>query len=99
MSAARTIYIDANSILRLLTHYSDGSVPLDAELKAAGVSRFLGRWIGLLVASEQWSGPSVESGDGLQPLHIRYEGKKVMTWDEAGKPVEWKEGAETPKRR
>lgn len=96
--AERQIVVSADSILKLLTSFTDGQVPLDAELRAAGVSRTLGRWVGLLVASEQWGGPEIFGG-GLQPLHIRYERKKLLQWDEKGTPAEWKEGVEAPKRQ
>lgn len=101
--AEKTIYVDAESILQLLTHYSDGDLPLDSRLLQAGVSNVLGRWIGLLVDSEQWrdwrEAERTKDG-GLRPLHIRYEGKKVMVWGD-GAPVEhpeWRDGVEGPKR-
>jgi len=96
--AERQIIIDADSILKLLTHYTEGQVPVDAELKAAGVSKFLGRWIGLVVASEQWDAQTFPDGS-LQPLHIRYESKKLLQWDEKGTPPEWKDGVEAPRRQ
>lgn len=100
----KTIYIDADSILRLLTHYSDGDLPLDATLLQAGVSATLGRWMGLLVDSEQWrdwreAKRTVDGG--LKPLHIRYEGKKVMIWGDKKQEEspEWREGVEGPRRK
>ena len=94
----KTLYIDAESILALLTHYSQGAVPFDAELRAAGVSAYLGRWIGLLVTSKQWDGLQVPQSEWIKPLHIRYEGKKVLTWSgEAGAPPMWSDDIEAPK--
>ena len=97
--ASRTIYIDADSILKLLTHYSDGDVPLDAELQGAGVSRWLGRWIGLVVKSDQWAHDSgaIANDGGLKPLHVRYEGKKVLSWKGGDEPL-WVDAPEGPKR-
>jgi hypothetical protein len=100
--AQKTIYIDAESILQLLTHYSEGDLPLDAKLLTAGVSSYLARWIGLRVDSEQWrdwrTAERTQDG-GLRPLHIRYEGKKVLVWGDGSReehPV-WESGVEGPK--
>jgi hypothetical protein len=101
MAATRRIIFDANSLLKLLSHYtqdSDNSIPLDAELIDAGVSSVLGSWIGLNVQSDRWDGPEVEGGHGLRPLHIRYEGKRVMSWD--SKPdtsPTWHDAPESPR--
>ena len=99
--AARTIYIDADSILRLLTHYSEGDLPLDATLRSAGVSKLLSRVIGLEVRSDQWRPQRVDDrgpNDMPRPLMIRYEGKKVMVWGDLKDPEpRWREGVEAPK--
>lgn len=100
----RTIYIDAESILNLLTHYSEGDLPLDAKLLTVGVSSVMGRWIGMLIDSDQWRDwrQSERTTDGgLRPLHIRYEGKKVLVWGD--KPAgdnapAWRDDVEAPKR-
>jgi len=101
MAGTRKIVFDGNSLLKLLTHYtqdSADSIPLDGELVDCGVSARLGQWIGLLVRSANWDGPVVPSGDGLRPLHIRYEGKRVMTWKQDGSTnnPEWKPSVESP---
>ena len=47
----KRIEIDANSILKLITHYTQDlkyPMPLDAELVAAGISPVLHRWIMLI---------------------------------------------------
>lgn len=93
----KTLLIDAQSILNLLIHYSDGkAIPMDGELKSAGVSQFLQRWIGLVVESDKWEGPEVFDNAGrllgLAPVHVRYEGNHVLVWDTKGQPYEWKEG-------
>ena len=92
------VEFDAESILRLLTHYSDGELPLDATLKSAGVSKFLGRWIGLNVESKEWDGKVLPDG-GIEPLFIRYEGKKVLIWGDKQSPMVWQEGVEAPKNQ
>lgn len=81
----------ADSLLKLLTHYSDGAVPLDAELRFAGVNRFLQRMVCLEASSKEWTDAS--------PLHVRYEGKKTAAFTlpglkEAGRELpEWKQNA------
>lgn len=89
--AQRLVIFDANSLLKLLTHYGDGAIPLDSELKSAGVSAFMERWIGLDVASDKW--------ESDRPLHVRYEGRKVLVWsnDGEGAPPVWSEDVEGPK--
>jgi hypothetical protein len=84
--AQRLIVFDAQSLLQLLTHYSDGKdLPLDGELQAAGVNRLLDRMVGLVVRSKEWTEDS--------PLTVRYEGKKILTWtqDPGGPGPEWRE--------
>ena len=95
---SQIIYFDADSLLRLMTHYTEGEVPLDSKLIEAGVSAKLGRWIGLLVESDEWKGIELDVvGGGLKPLQVRYEGKKVLSWGANGDPLDWKEGVEAPK--
>lgn len=89
------IEFDAESVLRLLTHYSDGELPLDATLRSAGVSQYIQHWLGLNVESESWIETDVST-----PLHIRYEGNKVLVWGDKHTPTTWTaEGAiEAPKQ-
>ena len=94
---SKHIYFDAESVLRLLTHYTEGVVPVDAELRGAGVSQYLQQWIGLDVESNGWSGAEVPGG-GLPPLHIRYEGRKVMIFQGGPEdPVVWTPQPEAPR--
>ncbi len=89
--ATRRIEFDGDSLLRLLTHYSDGAaVPLDAELRNLLVNKFLQRCLALDFATHE---------PGPQLAQVRYEGRKVMVWSEKGTPVEWREGNEAPKER
>jgi len=46
------LIFDGDSLLKLLTAYYDGDVPLDAKLLTVGTSQFLQRWVGLMVESE-----------------------------------------------
>jgi hypothetical protein len=92
--AQRMIIFDADSLLRLMTHYSDGQLPLDSELQALGVSNYLQQWLRLDVRSHEWT-----AADAQHPLHFRYEGRKVMNWRQgSGQDPTWQEGADAPKR-
>lgn len=75
--------------MRLLTAYTGGAVPSDAECREVGASSWLQNWIGLRVRSSKWEGGTSESGDGLHPLHIRYNPaeQRLTLWDEKGMPV------------
>lgn len=86
------IIFEGEPLLRLLTAYYDGEVPLDAKLLQVGMSMFLARWVGLLVESEQWGAVAeLPGGHGLYPLQLRYEGRRNMSWSKADgdKPIEW----------
>lgn len=87
MAGRRQIFFTAEGVLDLLTHYSDGKVPLNAKLIEAGVNPYLGRCIGLLIESKDYG-----DEDELRFLHVRYEGRKVLTWDGGENPIWVDEG-------
>ena len=94
--SAKIVSFDANSLLKLLVHYTDGrGLPLNSELKAAGVHPMLQRYIGLWIESDEW--------DSDEPLHLRYEGKHTLRWQksdaEPGAQPEWLEQNETPRKQ
>lgn len=102
--ARRWIEFDSNSLLKLLTHYtmdSNDQIPLDAELRSAGVSQYVARWIMLEVESKEWDGLATDPITHEAPmLHIRFEGNKVMSWTQAPSSPHtkdsWKEEVESP---
>lgn len=101
--ADRMIVFDANSLLKLLTHYTmdhEDQIPLDTELKFAGVSNLIGRWIVLEVEAKEWDGDAVDPVTQELPfLHIRFEGHKVMSWKqgvETNTYDSWKPAVESP---
>ena len=96
MAGSKLVVFDANDFLKLLCHYSEGKVPIDAELRSLGVGTKMKRQIGMLVRSQQW-GPTPTGLDYHQPLHIRYEQKKVMSWGKKGTEPFWQQQNETPK--
>jgi len=85
----KLLVIDGQSLLNLLTHYTDGAIDLDAKLLSVGVSQFLGEWIGLEVESSQWKDEKIPGMDAYYPLHVRYEGKKIMKWGRKGEEITW----------
>lgn len=103
MANYRTVQFDGNSLLKLLTHYSEGQgVPLDASLVSVSVSQYLPRWLALVVEAKEWEDNPFETGDGYggqQPMMIRYEGKRVLTLQHLKDPIAWTEpdAVEAPK--
>lgn len=99
----RRIEFDANSLLKLFTHYSEGDAcPLDAKLVNLSVSQRLPRWIALIIEANEFQELPFETGDGYggqQPIFLRYEGKRVLTLNHIKDQPEWGvEGAiEAPK--
>lgn len=100
--AERMIIFDANSLLKLMTHYSDGRLPLDGELRSVGVGTILAREIGMDVESKDWgNAPLAPSGLGYRPMYFSYEGKRTMNWTgDPHDPVMWsnENEIEAPKR-
>lgn len=101
--AQRLVVFDGDSLLKLLVHYTNagdgkwGRVPLDGEVKALGFNVYLPHWVQLLVESGQWDEKINPLTGRIDPLHIRYEGKKVLRWGDSH--IEAKEGwGEAPER-
>lgn len=98
----RLIIFDANSLLKLLTHYTmdhDDQIPLDSTLLNCGVSTMVGRWIILEVDAPEWA---VEIDPVTQEppfMHVRFEGDKVMSWKQGSETHtndSWKDAVESP---
>lgn len=100
MPLIRKRYIfDAQSLAALLTHYTDGAVPPDAEIRNAGPHKVLSQWLGLEVRSAQWGDCPTYPGTGEPyPMHIRYEGRKVVIFDEKGAPMRKFDSPEAPQK-
>jgi len=96
----RILVVSVEDLLNLLTHYTDGDVPLDAEPLFVGFNKYLQRMVGIFTRSRQWRHARVDPVTGVaKPLHIRYEGKKIMSWHQRPEePTTWKEGPDAPKR-
>ena len=99
--ATRLYIFDANALLKLLTHYSEGEVPLHAELEELGVHPHLPRLISQKARSSEWTETRELMGSGeLWPLNFRYEGRRVMQWhDKAEAPIWTEETPEAPKNQ
>lgn len=94
--------------MNLLSHYTEGEFPLDAQIVSMSASERLPRWISLVVDSKSWDGTPFEGTDAdgmgynaVQPFWIRYEGKRVMTLQHLKDPIAWSEenAIEAPKRQ
>ena len=100
--ASRLVIFDTNSLGKLLTHYSDGEVPLDAEIKNIMSSQYLPSWIAIILESKDWKGSSLEQAGfgGQQPYHFRFEAGRVLNWTDKHDELKWSdEGAiEAPRR-
>jgi len=104
MAYSKLVTFDVESLMNLLTHYTEGEFPLDAEIVTLQASEKLPRWIAAIVHSKDWTGTPFEGGDGyneVQPFWIRYEGKRVMTLQHLKDPIAWGEpdAIEAPKRQ
>jgi len=71
--ARRMVIFSDNSLLKLITHYTDGqAVPLDAELVGFLANPLLSRYLALEFKTSE---------PGPESLQVRYEGKKVLVFD------------------
>jgi hypothetical protein len=95
MPGTRIYQFDVDSLAKLLTHYSEGAIPLDAEVVSLEVSARLSRMISLLMRSKDWdsSGDQTQYGE-LEPYHFRYEGRRTMTWNDRHEPIIWSDPGE-----
>lgn len=90
MAGSKTLVFNPQNLLALLVHYTDGGVPLNAELKNVLVHPSLTRMVALEVSSDEWT--------TSDPLHIRYEGNKTMTWTKGDEKPNWQD-MNTPTRQ
>jgi hypothetical protein len=93
--ASRLIIFDPQSLVKLMTHYSEGDVPMDVEVTSVGFSQFLPRWIGMDTQSREWE---ERPDDENQMYHFRYEGKKTLSWGGGQEQLEWKKSVDAPKQ-
>jgi hypothetical protein len=76
-----------------MTHYTDGQIPLTAEVKQFGVSQLMNRIMIFFVESPEW-----DEGTGLDnPMIVEFVGRKVAAWDEKGQPVHTQPMNDNPK--
>lgn len=87
----KTYEFSPQDLLALLTHYTDGQIPLNGEVVNILVHPNVARKIALVVDSDEW-----ESAD---PLFLGYDGKRTRSWSADGTETEWLQRAETPNRQ
>lgn len=95
--ASRLVQFDVDSLLKLLVHYSEGELPLTSKVVNIQISKFLPRWVSLIVEADDWANTPYEAGDGYggqMPMMIRYEGKRVMTLDHLQDAPTWSQPGE-----
>ncbi len=85
----KLLILDGQSLLNLLTHYTDGAIDLDARLLSVSVSSALQRYLKLEVESSQWKDAFKPGTDEYEPLHIRYEGNRVLKWGRNDQEMKW----------
>lgn len=93
MAGTKDLVFNPSDLLNLLTHYTDGEVPLGGEVTDFLVHPQLQRKIGLIVVSNEWQ--------TSEPLFLGYDGKRIRSWanvDGKSEPV-WEERNETPGRQ
>lgn len=92
MAGSKEFFFEPDDLLHLLTHYTDGEVPMTAEVTDFLVHPHLQRKIGLLVKSPEWESDSI--------LFLGYDGKRVSSWakGEGQDKIKWEERNETPRR-
>jgi hypothetical protein len=89
LSYQKAFILDPKDLLNLWCHYTDGGVPLDGEVKSVGFNPYLERFVGIEVESDEWQ--------TQEPLHLRYEGKKVLSWTKGQDSNSWAKTPDTPK--
>jgi len=84
---------DPHNMVDLLTHYTNGKIPLGAEMLAIGPHVILQRELGMVLESDQWDDPLLPNQEALAPLYVNYEGRKVMVWGTRdNSDITWQEG-------
>lgn len=92
MPGTKDFYFEPAALLGLLTHYTDGIVPMNGEVMEFLLHPSMKRKIGLAVASDEWT--------TMDPLFLGYDGRRVMSWSkEFGGDTKWEQRNETPQRQ
>ena len=81
-------HFNPQTLLALLTHYTDGIVPMNGEVLKVLVHPDIQRKIALEVRSEEWT--------DMTPLFLGYDGKRTSSWSKGQEDVQWKEREGTP---
>jgi hypothetical protein len=91
MAGIKQLLFDPANLYSLLVHYTDGECPLAGEVQEILVHPALQRFVALKVRSDEWTRED--------PLHIRYEGQRTLSWVKGQEHDPWKQKNETPKRQ
>lgn len=85
------LVFEPSNLYNLLVHYTDGECPLNGEVRNVLVHPALERFVALSVRSDEWQEET--------PLHLRYDGKRTMSWVKGVERAEWAQREETPRRQ
>jgi len=100
MAGTKIVTFDARDFMHIVTHYSDGLLPLDFELKHVAIDTILKRQIAFIGNSKQWEDtPIPGTDDKYNPLQIRYERKRIMSYGKKGTEPFWQDSNDTPDYR
>ena len=100
--AKRLVIFDVDTLADLLTHFTDGEVPLGSKVIQVMASAYLQEWVALVVENDSWENTPFEAGDGYggqMPYHLRYAAGKLTQWREHGTEPITTEAPEAPKRQ
>jgi hypothetical protein len=95
--AGKIIQFDGPSFCKLLTHYTDGKVPQDFELKHVAMDTILKRQVAFIGESKNWQDEMLPGQEAYAPLMVRFEGKKVLSWGRKDAEVFWNDSPDAPK--
>lgn len=92
MPGTKDLIFNPKDLKDLLTHYTDGEVPLSGQVTDFLVHPAMSRKIGLVITSDEWQ--------TAEPLFLGYDTKRVRSWAKVegqSEPV-WEQRNETPGR-
>jgi hypothetical protein len=88
MPGTKTLIFPIETLLTLLTHYTEGYIPLDARPLELLRSPILDRYIAINVESNQWQDQPNAAGI-YEPAQIRFMGGKVAKWGSKADTPPW----------
>ena len=91
MPGVKQLVFDPSNLYSLLVHYTDGGVPMNGIVKDVLIHPQLSRYVALNVESDEWT--------TSEPLQIRYQGQRVMSWTKGEEEGQWAQKNEAPRKQ